>query len=174
MDEIQDLPDEEESKLKKVFVFVIGVILILLMVSFIFVGYPLGSILEGQIESNPLKGEVIKLDDFSIIFAKSTLERLQEIYFSEQEVEFSVCLLGEKIDEDYFITSLYQPKMFDQTFNHVSFESCSSETKIILHSHPYKSCLASDTDINTLKNTRVKNKEALMVVMCEPKRFSVY
>jgi len=56
----------------------------------------------------------------------------------------------------------------------VALVPCSAETKIMLHSHPYKSCVASDTDINTLAKTKKSNPDFLMVIMCEPARFSVY
>ena len=57
----------EGSKLKKVIVFIAGILLLFLIVSYIFVSYPLGRIIEGQIESTPLKENRIDLDDFSII-----------------------------------------------------------------------------------------------------------
>jgi proteasome lid subunit RPN8/RPN11 len=161
-------------RLKKTFATFVGVVLVLLMLSFIIVSYPIGEIIRGQMESRPLAGNMIELDDFSIILSDGTDKQLQDIYFNEQEVEFSACLLGRKAGKDYIIESLYQPKMFQQSFNHVSFQPCSSDTLIMLHSHPYKSCLASSTDLNTLRQTKERNPEVMMVVMCEPGRFSVY
>ena len=172
-EEIEIIEPEEESKYKKVFVFGVGVFLVLLMVSYILVG-PLGNIIRGQIESTPLENNQIDLEDFSIVFENEVHRDLQQIYFSEQKVEFSVCLQGQKLKDVYHITSLYQPIMYEQTFNHVSFEPCSEDSLILLHSHPYKSCLASQTDLNTLENTQERNEDVLMVVMCEPARFSVY
>ena len=172
-EEMKEFEQEGESKFKKIFIFVAGIISLILILSYVFVG-PLGDIIRGQLESTPLEGNQIDLEDFSIIFENDVHKELQEIYFDEQKVEFSVCLQGEKLKDIYQITSLYQPKMFEQTFNHVSFESCSEDSLIILHSHPYKSCLASQTDLNTLKSTQKRNADILMVVMCEPARFSVY
>ncbi len=170
------LPEEiqEKSPIIKFLILFGGILMIILMVSYIFVSYPVGEIIIGQIESDPLDENKIDLEDFTIFFTKEVQEELQETYLSEQKVEFSVCLLGDKVNENYVITSLYQPKMFAQTFNHVRFEPCSVETKIMLHSHPYKSCVASETDINTLAKTKESNPNVLMVVMCEPARFSVY
>ncbi len=170
--DLEELP--EESKFKRFIIFIAGIALIVLMVSYIFVSYPLSSIIEGKIESTPLEENVILLDTFSIIFDEQTRKELQSIYFAEQKVEFSVCLSGEKEGDDYYITSLYQPLMYEQGFSHVFFEPCSEETMIILHSHPYKSCIASQTDLNTLEKSKEENPEVLMVVMCEPARFSVY
>ncbi len=166
------IEEEPESKIRKVFIGIVGVFLIFLTLSFLFLDYPISNIIRGQLESNPLDGNVVQLEDFSIIFENGVEKELQEIYFNEQEVEFSVCLQGRK-DGDYYISSLYQPRMFRQTFNHVQFERC-VDSLILLHSHPYKSCLASETDLETLARSREENPDVLMVVMCEPSRFSVY
>ena len=169
-----DLEEEKRPLFKKILITIMAVIIIFLMLSFTFAGYPIGGIIQGWFESNPVEDNQINLENFSIIFTEQTHQQLQYIYFSTQKTEFSVCLSGEKINENYYISSLYQPEMFEQTFNHVTFKPCSKETLIILHSHPYKSCLASDTDINTLQKNKEVNKDVLMVIMCEPDRFSVY
>lgn len=165
---------------KKFSLIFLGIFLVLLMVSYIFVSYPLSGIIRGQLESTPLDNGIIEVVDenLQIIFNQQTLDQLTEIYLNEQEVEFSVCLSGQMINESdldvYYLDSLHVPEMYEQTFNHVSFKSCPVETLVMLHSHPYKSCLASETDINTLESSRSGNSDLLMVVMCEPGRFSVY
>ena len=164
----------EDSKFRKVFIFIIGIVMVLLMVSYIFVSFPISDIIRGQVESEPVKNNVIDLGNISIEFIDDALLELQRIYNAQQRVEFSLCLLGEKEGSKYYIKGLYQPRMFKQTFNQVTFAPCSSETLIMLHSHPYKSCLASPTDLETLKKNKRINKDILMVVMCEPARFSVY
>ena len=107
------------------------------------------------------------------IFDERTEEVLKSYYFSEQETEISLCLEGYKA-EDYRITSLYQPKIYQAAYNQVSFEPCSAETMIILHTHPYKRCIASGQDLEMLEKSKLSNPEVLMVVMCGPDRFSVY
>ena len=171
-DDFDELP--KDSKLKKIFVWVAGIIMVFLMISFIFVSFPISDIIRGQIESEPVSNNVIDLGTISIEFNENTLLELQQIYHAEQRYEFSVCLSGEKKGSTYYINSLYQPEMFKQTFNHVSFQPCSRDTLIMLHSHPYKSCLASPTDLETLERNKEINEDILMVVMCEPSRFSVY
>lgn len=164
----------EESKWKRMVVFIVGVGLLFLLFFSIFSQFPLDNIIRGQLQSAPLQRNVITIDGFSIIFENDLHLELQQIYFREQKVEFSVCLQGRKINADYYIHSFYQPVMYEQSFNHVSFEPCSSDSLLILHSHPYKSCIASQTDLKTLKQSQQKNPDVLMVVMCEPARFSVY
>ncbi len=173
--EQQEHPSHWKRHFKRASIFTVGVLMVFLMLSFTVVTFPIADIIRGQLESNPLENNIIELDEFTIIFASQTLDELQTIYFNTQETEFSVCLSGEKtLQGDYFIDELYVPTTHVQTFNHVSFEPCDEETLIMLHSHPYKSCLASDTDLNTLEKTKVYNPDILMVVMCEPARFSIY
>ncbi|MBT4539479.1 hypothetical protein HOI26_04895 [Candidatus Woesearchaeota archaeon] len=172
--EVLQEPDTPPSKWRKPAVITISILLSLLMLSFIIVSYPIGPIIQGQAESEPLKNNVLDLGEFSVIFSETSLIQLQQMYFTEQEVEWSACLSGRKIDDEYHVTSVYQPKMFQQTFNHVSFEPCNQETLILLHTHPYKSCIASVTDHNTLDKMQKTNPDVLMIVMCESERFSVY
>ena len=170
-DEVDHLHNHPFKRYFKLFA---AIFLVLLMVSFTFVTFPISDILVGILQSNPLEDNTLILDGFEIIFDQSTLSQLQSIYFAEQEVEFSVCLSGEKRGANYHISDLYQPEMFEQTFNHVSFAPCSQDTLLLLHSHPYKRCAASETDLNTLTSTQKLNPDILMVVMCEPGRFAVY
>ena len=110
----------------------------------------------------------------NIIFEEKILEQIQAIYLQNQEVEIVACLAGQKDGEDYQIDEFYVPHTTDQTFDHVSFEPCSQETLILLHSHPYKRCIASEQDIETRDEIKQENQHALMIIMCEPDRFSVY
>lgn len=165
---------EKPSALKRTLIVIGGLILIILIVSFILVSFPIGNILQGKLASSTLQGNTIILRDFSIVFQNETISDLKSKYFQEQKTEFSLCLLGTKQGENYFITSFYQPKIYSQAFNEVIFEPCSADTLIMLHTHPYKSCIASQTDLETLNKTKARNPEVLMVVMCEPERFAVY
>ncbi len=174
----KDLPEEEKSplspKIKKAILLVIGFFLILLMLSYIFATFPLGDIIQGKTQSALLQGNMLILQEFSIIFENNTATQLESLYLQEQREEFSVCLQGRSGDKIYVVTSLYQPTTYQRTFNHVSFEACSPDTLIMLHSHPYKRCTASQTDLETLRKSQAENPEMLMVVMCEPGRMAVY
>jgi len=113
------------------------------------------------------------------IFENNTQIILEQIYTQEQEqnlVETSVCLSGYTQDNNskYYISSLFYPEIYEQSFNHVNFESCPNDTLIMLHTHPYKRCLASKTDIKTLNNVKKNSPNTIMIVMCENNKFSVY
>ena len=162
------------SKLKRLLIITAALLIILLFVSYIFVSYPLGHIIEGKIESQAVQDGRIQFGDLTLVFEQQTKQQLDTFYLQEQKVEFSLCLQGTKDHNTYHITSLYQPKTYEQTFSHVTFEPCSQDTLIMLHTHPYQSCLASDADLATLQKTKEYNPNILMIVMCEPDRFSVY
>jgi len=170
--------EQKESTIKKIFLISISLFLVFLMISYVFVSFPIGKIIRGQLESSPIEDGIIKLPNFNIVFNENTFNQLTTIYLNEQKVEFSVCLSGEKITNKkkvtYQITSLYRPKVYQQSFSHVSFAPCPVDSLIMLHSHPYKSCLASQTDLDTLNKSKEENPDLVMVVMCESKRFSVY
>ena len=174
-EELADDPSEkipEESKIRRVMLFLIGIFLVLLMISYIFISFPISTIIEGMIESTPLQDNTLELDDITIIFDQNTHKLIQDYYQDEQKVEFSLCLQGIKEGTTYHIKSLYRPEQ-TQTFNQVSFQSC-RDSIILFHTHPYKSCLASQTDLDTLKKSQEDNEDMLMIIMCTPKRFSVY
>ena len=176
MDKKEEWDEEEveESLWKRVFVIGGGVLMILLMISYIFVSFPMDKIIAGWSESDVLINNVVDVGEFLLIFENGVEKDLQELYFDEQKKEFSVCLKGDLTNGNYHIDSLYVPTMFEQTYNHVSFEPCDKDTIMMLHTHPYKSCVASATDMNTLRKMQSVNPEVVMVVMCESERFSVY
>jgi len=173
--EIESEPAQSEVKGNKFWISLAGIFLILLIISFIVVGFPVGGIIRGQVSSNPLDHDVIKLENGrEIIFVKTAAEELRQRYNQEEGQEFSVCLSGNFTDGNYYIDTIFQPQMYQRAFDHVIFSACPMNTLIMLHSHPYKSCLASATDLNTLEENKKDNPNLLMVVMCEPERFSVY
>lgn len=174
----KDLPEEEKSllppKIKKIVLLFIGIFLAMLMFSYIFATFPIADIIQGKAQSTLLQGNMLILPEFSIIFQNNTAEALESFYLQEQREEFSVCLQGKYENNIYVVTFLYQPQTYQRTFSHVIFESCDTETVIMLHSHPYKRCTASQTDLKTLQKSQAENPEMLMVIMCEPGRLAVY
>jgi len=171
-EKIQDF--EKESILKKTFIGFISFFLLFLLLSYFLVSPSIFPILESLFESNTVEGDTIILDDYTIIFSNNTYKDLQKNYYKNQSVEFVVCLEGKKEAKEYTIKRIYLPEISDQSFNHVSFKPCSESTIALLHSHPYRRCIASQQDLITLNNLKEINSERLMIIMCEPNRFSVY
>ena len=176
--ENQDAIEEKESPIKKIIIIIVAIFLILLMLSFIITQYPVGEILQGQAYSASIKDNKLITKEVEIIFLNDTEIILSDLYNQEQEtnlVETSTCLLGEKLSEKTFIiNSIYYPEIKDQSFRHVEFSSCPINTLVMLHTHPYKHCLASKTDINTLTKMQKTNPDIIMIVMCEQNRYSIY
>lgn len=175
MNSLIDLPIEEEkpSRWKRFFILITGIFLITLILSYLLISYPIFPILESLFESHISQDNKINLDNFSILFKNNTFEQLQELYYSNQSKEFAVCLLGEK-EKDYTIDRIYVPEILEQSFNHVKFRSCSDDTLILLHSHPFRRCIASEQDLRLLNETKQLSNQSIIIVMCEPNRFSVY
>ncbi len=170
-EEIEELL--ENPLWKKILIGVMGLFLLGLIVSYLIVSFPTYSILSGKSESIEIEGYVISLGEFSIIFSEEAYSELVELYLNNQEVEISACLIGEK-DVNYMITEIVEPEVISQSFNRVSFKPCPSETLIVLHSHPYKRCIASAQDISLLEDLKGRNEDALIMIMCEATRFTIY
>lgn len=173
---------EEERKIspsvRKAIIIFGGLLIIFLFLSLIYLQYPLFNVIHGQIESKNVNNNILQLRDFSIIFSDTALSNIRDSFSVNQKVETSRCLKGalrETSDgKTYFITDVYTPKIYDQSFREVISQPCSNDTLIMFHTHPYKSCVASDTDLNTLKKAKEANPDIIMVVMCEKNRFAVY
>jgi hypothetical protein len=165
---------EKEGRLKKTAIGILGILLLLLLLSYFLLSYPIFPILESLFESKEAKNNKIFLEEFTINFLGGTYNDLQHNYHINQSVEFVSCLEGKKEGREYFIEETYIPEVSDQSFNHISFKPCSEDTIILLHSHPYRRCIASGQDLLTLDNLKVLNPERMMVIMCESDRFSVY
>ncbi len=159
---------------KRILIIVIGLFLLGLILSYFLLSYPIFPILESLLESKNSEDNKITLDNLEIIFEGNTFDQLHTLYHSNQSVEFAACLNGEKQGNQYLINQVFEPEISSQTFNHVSFKPCPTNSLILLHSHPYRRCIASEQDLITLEEIKQENPDILMVIMCEPNRFSVY
>lgn len=173
---LEEIEEEiEEGKWKKIVIYSTGVIVLVIFLVYVFIHTVGGDILGGLISSSKVEGEEVDFSfDGKLVFENESLERLKGIYFKNQKVEIKVCLKGKKEDKKYFIKDVYVPRIYSQGFNQVVAEGCSEDSLVSLHSHPYKHCLASEQDFRSFKKFKEKNEDALMVVMCEDKRFGVY
>ncbi|MBI4981389.1 hypothetical protein HZC30_07605 [Candidatus Woesearchaeota archaeon] len=169
--------EEPENIWKKRVFLSVGLLLILLIVSLTFVTFPIGDILNSKLFAAFLNEKRLETESLTLIFENHTSSALKEFYLQQQKVEWSACLGGE-VDilekKTYHLTSIYQPPMHQQVFNQVSFTPCSPETLVILHSHPYGRCLASEEDLKTLRKSQEENTLKVMVIMCGLEEFGVY
>ena len=176
MEENEQYEEDKPSLIKKILLIFIGIFLIVLLVSYLLPGDYLVRVLQGQIVSSTLGSDytlTLKNGDL-VVFDPAVYTQLKEFYFEHQKDEFKVCLLGRKNNNHYLISGMAIPKVFSQSFAHVSAEQCSKETIIPLHKHPYKSCLFSQQDIRSYEAFHRINKDALIGLMCEIDRFTFY
>lgn len=159
------------------FVIPIGSILLLLLLAGYFVFGPIDHTIRGQIASSALKDNEINFGEYLLLFYNGTGAELESIYQEYQEVqlvETSVCLKGFIYNQTYAVQEIFRPRIIMATFNSVTFEPCPQDTIVMLHTHPYKSCLASDQDKETFAKNKENNPDLLMLVMCEERRYTLY
>jgi len=171
----EQLIDIQNTKKKRFLVISISLFLITLILSYFLISYPIYPILESLFESKTIDNNRIILDNnTSLTFINNTYNILKNLYYENQSVEFVSCLLGSKNGKEYKINYLIIPSIIDQSFNHVQFEKCPPDTLAIIHSHPFRRCIASEQDLVTLEELKERNHDILMVIMCEPGRFTIY
>lgn len=166
--------EESPSKIYTFFFYLSVFLMLLLMVSYIWITFPLFDIISGRIASDVVQNNVLQTNDLTVYFQNDTINQIFSTYYSNQNVETSLCLEGDVENESYFVSRVYQPEIFSQSFRHVTHERCSENTILMFHTHPYQRCEASQQDIITLRNNQEINSDVAMIIMCGPDRFSVY
>ncbi len=165
----------KESKSKKAFVLFLGIFILVTFLVYTVAGGWMSNIFAGMIDSSILEGNSLKIKQgLQVRFEDKPLERLNIIYTNNKGLEFKVCLQGKKQGNVYWITKVIEPVMYEQTATSVKAAPCPKDSVVSLHSHPKKHCLPSDVDIKNFEQFKKKNKDALMAVMCEEKRFTFY
>lgn len=176
MDLVLDIPEDipEESKGKKVVIFVLGCFLAFLMLSYAAISYGVGDMLAGWAQSSSIENNSVLFKEGKILFLGSTYSDLLNLWNQYDGLEFKVCFLGKKAGEEYQVESLFVPKMFEQTYRSVSSEDCPTGTIIDAHSHPFKRCIASFQDMMSHREFKKRNPETLMAVFCDRDRMNIY
>lgn len=175
MDYEEELIEEEkESPIRKILVFILSIFLILMFLSYVVISFGVGDIIGGWVESSMIEGNFVEFNEGLIIFSDSVLAGLNEIYSNNKNYEFKVCLSGTLEEDVYSIDGIVYPKMYSQKYNQVVAEPCPSESLIDLHSHPLERCIASQQDMENFSVLKLKNPNALMVIMCREDLINVY
>ncbi|MCC7573971.1 hypothetical protein KO361_00060 [Candidatus Woesearchaeota archaeon] len=171
----EELEEEHQSSIlfKRIVNVLVASFLVLLMLSFLYLGSPVYSYIFGLAGSSRIDdfNTVVFRNEVIVSFDDETLFFLQELYNPLGD-ERAVCLLGEVKGNEYFVEGYYKPRVFERAWNYVSHAPCSDDTIIMLHTHPFKRCAPSSTDKNTLRNTKFVNPNIIMLVMCGAERFS--
>ncbi len=152
-------------------------ILLLLLLASYFVFGPIEHTIRGQIASSAVENNEFEFGEYLLLFYNDTAQELESIYQEFQEekvVETSVCLKGVVVNKTYAIQEIFYPTIYEATFKSVRFAPCPKDTIVMLHTHPYKSCLASELDKETFAKNKKNSPDLLMLVMCEQRRYTLY
>lgn len=166
--------DESPSILYSVLFYFSVFLMLILMVSYVWISFPLFDVISGRMASDVIQGNVLRTNDLTVHFQNDTLNEVLGAYYSNQDVETSLCMEGSVSDNNYFVSNVYEPEIFSQSFRHVTHARCSDDTILMFHTHPYQRCEASPQDIRTLESNQEINPEIAMIIMCGSDRFSVY
>lgn len=163
------------------FLMIFSAILVIILIFLTYTGGGSGlEFLKSRVVSYKINGNIININNNQrIVFVNDLTNQdiyseLKQFYLTNQEKEFIVCLTGNKTNNDYYITGLYVPDIYQQTVYSVTSEQCNSETIIPMHSHPPNRCIFSDQDIESFNRFREKNPDAIFGVMCDVDRFGFY
>lgn len=174
----------EESRLtsffKKAFLFIVGIFLVYLSLTYLGIGPYMLQIFEGQIVSAEVdENFTIAIgNQTTVIFEKEVYNELLAYYVAHQRYEFAACFFGNLSKKDdgkiYTLTSMEIPHMYSQSVHRVIHAGCPAETLVALHTHPYKQCLFSEQDINSFFTFHERVPNGLYALMCEEDRFTFY
>ncbi len=173
MDEhLEPIEDYEEEPRKRWYLVLLAMGLIFLMVSFTLTSGSVREIIVSLAESSTIEDGLVE-QDVTVAFSDESYAQLVSLYNDNLAQEFKVCLAG-SFNGTYYIDTVYEPTMYEQSWNHVVSEPCPSDTLIALHSHPYRHCTASAQDLSNLEAAQLDNPDALIGIMCEDDRFHFY
>ena len=173
--DIEVIKEEKPSIIKKIFIIIIAVFLIILVLTFLLTDSLIRNIFTGLIQSNTIKENIVEINSTNkLVFNQDTYAKLLEIYDSNIGREFKVCLNGNIENGDYYINEVYVPETYLQKHNEVIAEPCSNITIVDMHSHPLKHCIPSEQDFISFNAFKELNNNAIMSVMCERGRFNFY
>jgi len=176
MDDLQkeDQDEFEESKFKKIYVAIIALFLGFLLIMNSMPGYHIISYLSGKIVSSDIVNDEIVLKSGKIIFENNVYTELKNFWLLNQKNEFKACLIGKRVNNNYVVSGLYVPQIYDQSVFSVTSAPCNEQTIISLHSHPPLRCIFSAQDIKSYEKFKLINPDAMIGLMCDIDRFSFY
>ncbi len=169
------IQDVKPSILKRAITMILGLLLLVLFLSYLLLDSSTRLTILGLLTSSKLGNNTLIIDKTSnLVFNNDSLHTLYSIYDSNLEVEFKACLKGNIINNTYYITQTIQPRTLKQEYNLVVAEACPKDTLVDLHTHPFKQCIPSDLDVRNFKRFKENNPDALLAIMCEKGRFYIY
>lgn len=161
----EDIPD---SKFRPYIIGGIGLLLLILTVSWVFSDF-----LQSHLESEPVKNSVLNFGNVRVIFENDALAALQNEFVANQHREIKACLFGTIDGSDYIVGRVLFPKIIQANVAHIVSVPCPKDIIIDAHSHPIDECLASNQDISVLRQLQRENQAIRLLVMCGQERFAL-
>jgi hypothetical protein len=174
LEEFKEEESEFKKALRKIYIIIIALFLVLLILANTLAGSFLVFSINGRISSVTIKDNVINFANKSIYFEPAISDKLKQFYIDNQKTEIRLCLTGKKEGNNYNVTGIYTPEIYKKDVFSVTSRMCSRETVIDLHTHPFLHCIFSNQDITSYEKYRKYNPDAIMALMCEENRFSMY
>jgi hypothetical protein len=168
-DDIKYLQKEENTeKNQKKNSKAILIFLIILISLFGFIHF-----LGNFITSEKIYDKSINFPEKKIIFSNKAIQKLQNEYIENQHREIKACLYGKRAGREVYIDDVDFPKIISASVISIESYSCPIDAIGDIHSHPIKSCIASEQDIKVLKERKKIDEEYIMLIMCGKDRFSI-
>ena len=179
IEEDKELEEKEEDNqllkiLNQIYVIIIAVFLCLLLLSYSLPVRTVIEIISGKIISSTIENNTIIFKDKKIIFEESTYQSVRQIFLANQKAETMMCLVGEITGNEYYINSVYIPKIYTRDVYSVTAVACNNDTVISLHTHPIFKCLFSEQDMKSYEFLKKNNPNLILGLMCDERRFSLY
>ena len=114
---------DKPSNFRKCAKIIVTAIIVLSLLTYL-IGFRGLEFIEGRLASHTIdKDFTVKVDDNrNVIFDEDVYSALKNLFLENKKAEFKVCLIGEKIGNDYFVSDIYVPVMFNRyVFGHVDF-----------------------------------------------------
>ena len=164
--------ESQPSLFKKIFIAIISLFLLFLFITYFFSnGIIIDYILSKSVSYSP-ENFIINAKKITVVFDEATLNKLNELYKTNEGKELKLCLKGEILNNAYSINDFYLPKQ-KRFFNEVSSEYC-KETIIDLHTHPNNRCIFSNVDVLTYRRMKEENEALAIGLMCNINKFNFY
>lgn len=158
-----------ESRWRRLLLFIVGIFIILIVVSWTF-SYELG----GFINSRRVKNDFLDFGDSKIFFENGVFSKIVEEYQLNEHREIKACLFGAQNGADYIMSDVVFPEIVRANVLHVVSIGCPEDTIIDLHSHPINECWPSEQDLSTFDELRSQNPKIRMMIMCGRDRFAFF
>jgi hypothetical protein len=176
-EELEEFKEEEseiKKGLRKIYIIIMALFLAFLILGNSLVGSFLVSLFSGKISSVAITDNIIKFDNRTLYFEPTIYDRLKQYYNENQKSEIKLCMTGVITGNKYYITGMYSPVTYKKDVFSVTSQMCNADTVIDLHTHPYLHCIFSNQDITSYTSYHKYNPGAIMALMCEEDRFSLY